>query len=212
VKRYLRQIILPEIGKRGQEFLLNSKVLIIGAGGLGHPAALYLSAMGIGQIGIMDGDVVDITNLHRQVLFDSKDVGSNKSEVLAQKISLQNQDIQVVSYNKFLTKQLGKSLFSDYDVVIDATDNFASKYLINDLCLLFKKPLVYGAISQYEGQISSFFAPISACYRCLFPKIPQSKIQNCAQSGVVGPLPGIIGTQTVCCGFSGRRTRVRKAI
>ena len=194
MQRYIRQTILPQIGNAGQEKLLSSKVLIIGAGGLGHPVAQYLAAMGVGDIKIVDGDTVSITNLHRQILFTDDDIGKNKAEVLSQKIKMINHEVDVSFVPVFLDKKLALDLFATSDLIIDCTDNFESKFLINDVCALYDKPMIYGAISQFEGQVGVFWSSKGACYRCLYPSVPKSKIQNCAEAGVVGPVVGTIGS------------------
>lgn len=194
MQRYHRQSILPQIGSHGQKKLLASKVLIVGAGGLGHPAAQYLAAMGVGEIEIIDGDDVHITNLHRQILFTDLDIGKNKAEVLARRIAQQNGDLKVSYVPWFLDKTLALNCFGNFDLIIDCTDNFETKFLINDVCALYDKPMVYGAISQFEGQVGVFWRSKGACYRCLYAEIPNSKIQNCAEAGVVGPVVGVIGS------------------
>ena len=194
MQRYHRQIILPQIGNDGQKKLLASKVLIVGAGGLGHPAAQYLAAMGVGRIEIIDGDEVNATNLHRQILFTDSDIGKNKAEVLAQKIAQMNDGLKISFVPQFLDKALALNRFVEFDLIIDCTDNFESKFLINDVCALYDKPMVYGAISQFEGQVGVFWQSKGACYRCLYAKAPESKIQNCSEAGVVGPVVGVIGS------------------
>lgn len=194
MQRYHRQSILPEIGKTGQDKILKSKVLIVGAGGLGHPAAQYLAGMGVGQIEIVDGDDVHITNLHRQILFTENDLGKNKAEVLSKRLAAINEKLKVSFIPKFLDKSLALDLFDKFDVILDCTDNFETKFLINDVCALYDKPLVYGAISQFEGQVGVFWKSKGPCYRCLYPEIPKSNIQNCAEAGVVGPVVGVIGS------------------
>lgn len=194
MQRYHRQTILPQVGDQGQKKLLASRVLIVGAGGLGHPAVQYLAAMGIGHIEIIDGDEVHITNLHRQILFSDQDIGKNKAEVLAKKISQMNKHLRVSFTPQFLDKALALKRFGEFDVIIDCTDNFETKFLINDVCALYDKPMVYGAVSQFEGQVGVFWRSKGACYRCLYAKVPNAKIQNCAQAGVVGPVVGFIGT------------------
>jgi molybdopterin/thiamine biosynthesis adenylyltransferase/rhodanese-related sulfurtransferase len=193
MQRYHRQSILPEIGNKGQDKILASKVLIVGAGGLGHPAAQYLAGMGVGQIEIVDGDDVHITNLHRQILFTETDLGKNKAEVLSKRLAMINGNLKVSFIPKFLNRSLALDLFDKFDVILDCTDNFESKFLINDVCALYDKPLVYGAISQFEGQVGVFWKSKGPCYRCLYSEIPKSKIQNCAEAGVVGPVVGVIG-------------------
>lgn len=194
MQRYHRQSILPQIGDDGQKKILNSKVLVIGAGGLGHPVAQYLAAMGVGHIEIVDGDDVNITNLHRQVLFNDRDLGRNKAEILSQKIKEINPDVNVSFAPAFLDKSLALKIFVKFDLIVDCTDNFESKFLINDVCALYDRPMVYGAISQFEGQVGVFWKSKGSCYRCLYPVIPKSKIQNCAEAGVVGPVVGVVGS------------------
>ncbi len=193
MRRYHRQTILSQIGEAGQKKLLDSKILIIGAGGLGHPAAQYLAAAGVGRIHIVDGDQVQITNLHRQVLFSESDLGKNKAEILAGKIKGSNPGLQVSHLPFDLDKTKALDLIANFDLVLDCTDNFESKFLISDVCALYDKPMVYGAISQFEGQVGVFWASKGACYRCMHPELPKSRIQNCAEAGVVGPVVGILG-------------------
>lgn len=194
MQRYHRQSILPEIGNEGQEKIISAKILIIGAGGLGNPVAQYLAGMGVGKITIVDGDDVHITNLHRQILFLEKDLGENKAKILAKSITPLNKNLEVSWIPQFLNKSLALDLFYKFDVIIDCTDNFESKFLINDICALYDKPMVYGAISQFEGQVGIFWKSHGSCYRCLYPEIPTSKIQNCSAAGVVGPVVGVIGS------------------
>lgn len=194
MQRYHRQSILPQIGSEGQKRLLSSKVIIVGAGGLGHPAAQYLAAMGVGQIEIVDGDDVHVTNLHRQILFTDLDLGKNKAEVLSQKLVKSNGDLKVSFTPRFLDKAMALELFSGVDLVLDCTDNFESKFLINDVCSVYDKPMIYGAISQFEGQVGVFWKSKGACYRCMYADIPKSNIQNCAEAGVIGPVVGVIGS------------------
>ncbi|HMN67749.1 MAG TPA: HesA/MoeB/ThiF family protein [Bdellovibrionales bacterium] len=194
MRRYHRQTILPQVGHDGQTKLLHSKVLVIGAGGLGHPVAQYLAAMGVGHIEIVDGDEVNITNLHRQILFSDSDVGKNKARVLAEKIGKMNPEIRVSYESVFLNRDLALRAFADFDLIIDCTDNFESKFLINDVCALYDKPMIYGAVSQFEGQIGVFWKSKGSCYRCLYPSLPKASIQNCAEAGVVGPVVGAIGS------------------
>ncbi|MBK9294770.1 MAG: HesA/MoeB/ThiF family protein [Oligoflexia bacterium] len=194
MQRYHRQTILPQIGVDGQKILHKSKVLIIGAGGLGHPAIQYLAAMGVGEIKIIDGDSVHVTNLPRQILFSDQDIGGNKAEILSRKIGRIYSNLNISFESVFLEKSLALKLFPDFDLIIDCTDNFESKFLINDVCVLYDKPMIYGAISQFEGQVGIFWKSRGACYRCLYPSIPKSTIQNCAEAGVVGPVAGTIGS------------------
>lgn len=192
--RYQRQILLPEIAEMGQAHLLKSKILIIGAGGLGHPVFQYLVGMGIGHIGVMDGDLVDESNLHRQVLFSESDIGKNKADCLQSLSKFRQDPVKVISYPFFLRKKSALEIFPQYDVIVDGSDNFKTKMLINDVCCLLAKPMVFGSISQFEGQISVFWQGHGPCYRCLIPEIPKANIQNCAEAGVVGALPGVIGS------------------
>ncbi|MEO7768068.1 MAG: HesA/MoeB/ThiF family protein [Ferruginibacter sp.] len=199
-ERYQRQVILKEFGEAGQQKLLHSKVLVIGAGGLGCATLQYLAAAGVGNIGIVDDDVVSITNLHRQVLYDTLDIGFSKADKATHRLVRMNPDIHVTAHNNRLTTQNALDIITLYDVVIDATDNFASRYLINDACVLLNKPLVYGAVSQFEGQVAVFNCSDSngrrsVNYRDLFPNPPtEGEVLNCAEAGVLGVLPGIIGT------------------
>ena len=196
-ERYHRQIILPEFGEPGQQKLLQAKVLIIGAGGLGCPALQYLTAAGIGTIGIVDDDVVALNNLHRQVLYSVNDIGLSKSERAADILRQLNPGIKIIAHNERLTTENTLQLFDEFDIIIDATDNFSTRYMINDACALLNKPLVYGAISQFEGQVSLFrnMNDDDVNYRDIFPDPPKDgEVLNCAEAGVLGILPGIIGT------------------
>lgn len=196
VSRYSRQIKLKEIGKEGQLKLLNSKVLLIGAGGLGSPIALYLSSSGIGTIGIIDNDTVDLTNLHRQIIHNNDSVGKLKVESAKESINRINPNTNVIIFPKKLDKDNAKEIIKDFDLVIDGTDNFSSKYLINDICYELNKPYVYGSIFKFEGQVTLFdFKNKDHCYRCLFPSPPDSTLApSCSEIGVLGVLPAIIGT------------------
>lgn len=200
-ERYHRQIILPEFGEEGQQKLLAAKVLVVGAGGLGCPALQYLAAAGVGTIGIVDDDVVSLSNLHRQVLYSVNDIGLSKAERAAAILQKLNTGINIISHNERLVNQNSLMLFDEYDIIIDGTDNFSTRYMINDACVLLNKPLVYGAISQFEGQVSVFNPrPLKGSdetvnYRDLFPDPPKDgEVLNCAEAGVLGVLPGIIGT------------------
>ncbi len=199
-ERYQRQIILKEFGEAGQQKLLQSKVLLIGAGGLGCPALQYLAAAGVGNIGIVDDDVVSISNLHRQPLYSTFDIGYPKAEKAKYALARLNPDIHITAYNERLTPQNALAILAAYDIVIDGTDNFASRYMINDACVLLHKTLVYGAVSQFEGQVAVFnchdkSGTLSVNYRDLFPNPPKDgEVLNCAEAGVLGVLPGIIGT------------------
>jgi sulfur-carrier protein adenylyltransferase/sulfurtransferase len=197
-KRYQRQILLKELGEEGQQKLFNSKVVVVGAGGLGCPALQYLVAAGIGQVGIIDDDKVATHNLHRQVLYTTGDVGQLKVEAAAKRLSLMNTDVRIEIHSIRITNQNALTVLKPYDIVLDATDNFATRYLVNDACVLLNKPLIYGAISQYEGQVAIFNAGNAGQrtnYRDLFPKPPDpGSVLNCAEAGVLGILPGMIGT------------------
>ena len=200
-ERYHRQIILPEFGEGGQQKLLKAKVLVIGAGGLGCPALQYLAAAGVGTIGIVDDDVVALNNLHRQVLYSVNDIGLSKAERATNILQQLNPDIKITPYNERLTTKNTLTIIDEYDIIIDGTDNFSTRYMINDACVLLNKPLVYGAISQFEGQVSVFNRQLlkesneAVNYRDLFPDPPRDgEVLNCAEAGVLGVLPGIIGT------------------
>ncbi len=193
--QYQRHLSLPKIGEKGQISLKEAKVLIVGAGGLGCPVLQYLTAAGVGKIGIVDQDSVEPSNLHRQVLYTHDDIGEAKVNVASQKLKRLNPYIEIVPHLVRLTAVNVDSIFDGYDLVVDCTDNFASRYLINDACVLYGKVLIYGAIYQFEGQISVFNFNDGPTYRCLFPEPPQSDIlPNCSEIGVLGVLPGIIGS------------------
>jgi len=195
LNRYSRHLVLPEIGIKGQEKLKQSKVLIVGAGGLGSPAALYLAAAGVGTIGIADFDVVEENNLQRQIIHSTKSLGTKKTESAKNAINNLNPDVMVEIYNEKLNSKNSFEIIKNYDVVIDGSDNFPTKYLINDACVLLKKPNVYGSIFRFEGHTSVFNFEDGPCYRCLFPNPPpKDAVPSCAEAGVLGVLPGIIGT------------------
>lgn len=199
-QRYQRQILLKEFGEIAQEKLLKAKVLVIGAGGLGCPALQYLAAAGIGSIGIVDFDVVDISNLQRQILYTTADVGKSKAITAAQRLNALNPEIQIQTFYFQITPANALELISAYDLVIDGSDNFATRYLVNDACVLLDKPLVYGAVLRFEGQVGVFNladkeSKIKTNYRDLFPEPPDSSSTlSCSEAGVLGVLPGIIGT------------------
>lgn len=199
-ERYHRQMILPNFGLRVQRLLLKSKVLVIGAGGLGCPVLQYLVGAGVGYIGIVDGDQVSLSNLHRQTLFAIEDIGLNKAAVAAKKLSQLNSDVIIEAFTFHLTNHYALDVMKDYDIIVDGTDNFATRYMINDACVLLGKTLVYGAVSQYEGQVAVFnhLLPTgerSANYRDIFPDPPkEGSVLNCVDAGVLGVLPGIIGS------------------
>jgi adenylyltransferase/sulfurtransferase len=194
VQRYSRHLIMPEVGMEGQKKLKAASVLLIGAGGLGSPLAMYLAAAGIGRIGLVDYDVVDYTNLQRQIIHGTKDVGRPKLESAKARILDINPHIWVDTYEVPLTSANALELFAPYDIVIDGTDNFPTRYLTNDACVLLGKPNVYGSIFRFEGQASVFYAKEGPCYRCLFPEPPPpGLVPSCAEGGVLGVLPGTIG-------------------
>jgi molybdopterin/thiamine biosynthesis adenylyltransferase/rhodanese-related sulfurtransferase len=192
--RYSRQSILPEIGAEGQEKLRRAKVLCIGAGGLGCPALLYLAGAGIGTLGIVDHDRVDISNLQRQILFTAADQGRAKAIVAQERLLALNPEITVQAFDCALTDSNAESLISSYDVIIDATDNFTARFLINDIAVKLKKPVVFAAIQGFDGQVSVFNSGNGPCYRCLYPQPPTANIRNCAEAGIIGALAGIMGS------------------
>ncbi|MCD7937253.1 MAG: HesA/MoeB/ThiF family protein, partial [Tannerellaceae bacterium] len=194
IERYSRHILLQDVGVEGQEKILKAKVLIIGAGGLGAPIALYLAAAGVGTIGIVDGDVVDLSNLQCQVIHFTPDVGRPKVESAAEKIKQINPDVHVVTYPEFFVASNALDMIRDYDFVIDGTDNFPVKFLINDACVLAGKPFSHGGILRFEGQTLTY-VPGSACYRCLFnAPPPPNAVPTCSQAGVLGAIAGMLGT------------------
>lgn len=193
-RRYNRHLILDGFGAEGQRRLLDSKVLLVGAGGLGSPAALYLAAAGVGTIGIVDGDFVSVTNLQRQVLYTSADVGQLKAEVAARRIQAMNPDVKVITHEMFLTEDNAIDLVKDYDFVVEGTDNFASKYLVNDACVMLDKAFTIGGINRYGGQVMTHQRG-TACYRCIFPEPPAvAEVETCSMVGVLGSLAGMVGT------------------
>jgi sulfur-carrier protein adenylyltransferase/sulfurtransferase len=195
VLRYSRHLIMPEVGMEGQLKLKKAKVLCIGTGGLGAPLGLYLAAAGVGQIGLVDFDVVDFTNLQRQVLFGTSDVGRPKITAAADRLRNLNPEIRVDAIEVRLSSENALELFQDYDIIVDGTDNFPTRYLVNDACVLLGKPNVYGSIFRFEGQITVFGYPDGPCYRCLYPEPPPpGLVPSCAEGGVLGVLPGIVGT------------------
>jgi len=195
MNRYNRHIILSEIGQEGQNKISNSKVLIIGAGGLGCPVLQYLTAAGVGTIGIIDFDNVSESNLHRQILFGTSSLGVNKAIAAKSRLEDLNNTILIKAYPEKLTHKNAISIFKDYDIIVDGTDNFSTRYLVNDASILTEKPLVYAGIYKFEGQVSVFNYKNGPSYRCLFPKKPENgSVPNCSEIGVLGVLPGIIGT------------------
>jgi len=195
ILRYSRHLILPEVALEGQQRLKASRVLLIGAGGLGSPLALYLAAAGVGTIGLVDFDVVDVTNLQRQIVHGSKDVGRPKLESARDRLKDLNPHVHVEGYETRLTSENALEIVRDYDIVIDGTDNFATRYLTNDACVILGKPNVYGSIYRFEGQSSVFATEDGPCYRCLYPEPPPpGLVPSCAEGGVLGVLPGLVGT------------------
>ncbi|WP_350288448.1 HesA/MoeB/ThiF family protein [uncultured Croceitalea sp.] len=193
--RYIRQTKLLSFGIDNQSKLSANKILIVGLGGLGLPIAQYLNAMGIGTLGLMDQDVVELHNLQRQILYSEDDIGKSKLKVVKEKLQGQNSNTVFKCYDTFLTKANALAIIKEFDVVVDATDNFAARYLINDACVILEKPFVYGALHGFEGQVSVFNYKKGPTYRCLFPEMPSiDEIPNCDDNGVLGVLPGIIGT------------------
>src|SRR5512134_720568 len=191
--RYRRHLSLPEVGVEGQRKLLDGRVLLIGAGGLGCPLAQYLAAAGVGTLGLIDHDRVDVSNLQRQVLYATADVGRLKVEVAAERIRAQNPDVRVVTHAVKLTSQNALALLEDWDVVVDGSDNFPTRYLVNDACVLLGKPNVHGSIFRFDGQASVFDARRGPCYRCLYPEPPPpGAVPSCAEGGVLGVLPGLV--------------------
>ncbi len=194
-QRYSKQIILPEIGIGGQELLRNARVLVAGAGGLGCPVLQYLAAAGVGTLGIADGDEVDISNLQRQVLYTTADVGKSKAQTAADKLKELNPNVDIEVFNEFIDTANVLKIIADFDIVVDGTDNFATRYLLNDACVMAGKPMVSGAIFRFEGQVSVFNYKGGPTYRCLFPEPPGAgESPNCAEIGVAAALPGIVGS------------------
>ena len=195
IYRYSRHIILPDIGGSGQKKLLKSKVLLVGAGGLGSPAAMYLAAAGVGTLGIVEFDRVDLSNLQRQLLHRTKDVGRLKIDSAEETINNLNPDVNVVKHSVVLTSDNVMDIIKDYDVIVNGTDNFPTRYLVNDACVFLGKPLVDGSIFMFEGQATVYDAKRGPCYRCLFPTPPPpGEVPSCQEAGVLGVLPGIIGS------------------
>jgi adenylyltransferase/sulfurtransferase len=193
--RYSRHFLLPEVGEEGQAKLLQAKVLMVGAGGLGSPSAYYLAAAGVGTIGIIDNDVVDISNLQRQILHTNDRVGTPKVESAKKTLEGLNPDVKVIPYQAKLTSENIMEILKDYDLVVDGCDNFPTRYLVNDACVLMGKPNVHGSIFQFEGQATVFYPGKGPCYRCLYPEPPPAEMApSCAEAGVLGVLPGLIGT------------------
>ena len=195
ISRYSRHLILPQVGLEGQLKLKNSKVLAVGTGALGSPILLYLAAAGVGTIGLVDFDVVEESNLHRQIIHTTNDIKKSKVQSAKEKLEALNPNSKIVTFNERLTSSNALNIIKDFDIVIDGTDNFPTRYLINDACVMLKKPFVYGSIFRFEGQVSVFNYDGGACYRCLFPNPPKAGlVPSCSEAGVLGVLPGIIGT------------------
>lgn len=195
IERYSRNIILKEVGGKGQERLLRSKVLIIGAGGLGSPAALYLAAAGVGTIGIADGDRVDLSNLQRQIIHFTADVGAYKADSAKEKITRLNPDVTVRLHKEMVTSKNIQEIIEDYDFIIDGTDNFPAKFLINDACIFLKKPYSHAGILRFNGQTTTIVPGKSACYRCVFNAPPPAgAVPSCSEAGVLGGMAGVMGT------------------
>jgi len=195
VERYSRHILLPEVGGKGQEKIGKAKVLVLGAGGLGSPAALYLAAAGVGTIGIVDNDVVDLSNLQRQILHGTADINRPKTESAAESLSDLNPMVNIVAHKMMVNSSNILELFEGYDVVVDGTDNFPTRFLVNDACYMLKKPLVHGAILRFDGQAFTIVPGQGPCYRCIFPEPPPpGLVPNCSQAGILGAVAGIIGS------------------
>ena len=194
VRRYSRHIIMPQVGSAGQRALLDSRVLIIGAGGLGSPVAIYLALAGIGTLGIVDYDVVDVTNLQRQILHHDADIGRSKVQSARETLLAYNPDLQVVTYEEPITSENAMEMMAGFDVVVSGADNFAARYLINDAAYLCGKPLVDGSILMFDGRATTY-VPGRGCYRCVFPDPPPpGEVPNCSEAGVLGMLPGMVGS------------------
>jgi len=194
ILRYSRHLIMPEVGMTGQEKIKNASILLIGCGGLGSPLSMYLAAAGVGHLGLVDFDLTDFTNLRRQVAFGTQDVGRPKVEATRDRINQINPNVKVTTYREKLTSENVMEIFKPYDIIIDGTDNFPTRYLVNDACVLLKKPNVYGSIFRFEGQATVFWAEKGPCYRCLYPEPPPpGMVPSCAEGGVLGILPGTIG-------------------
>src|SRR5579871_5677951 len=194
VARYSRHLIMPEVALEGQKKLKASRVLLIGAGGLGAPLGLYLAAAGVGRIGLVDFDVVDFSNLQRQVIHGTPDVGRPKLHSARDRLKAINPEVQLDLYETHLTSANALEIFKPYDIIIDGTDNFPTRYLVHDACVLLHKPNVYGSIFRFDGQASVFFSPEGPCYRCLYPEPPPpGEVPSCAEGGVLGILPGLVG-------------------
>src|SRR6266700_2181096 len=194
ILRYSRHLIMPEVGVDGQEKLKNASILLIGCGGLGSPLSMYLAAAGIGHLGLVDFDLADFTNLQRQIAFSTSDVGRPKVDATKDRIAAINPNVEVTTYRTKLSSENVMEIFKGYDIIIDGTDNFPTRYLTNDACVFLKKPNVYGSIFRFDGQASVFYPGKGPCYRCLYPEPPPpGEVPSCAEGGVLGILPGLIG-------------------
>lgn len=195
VRRYSRHLIIPDVAMAGQQRLMNAKVLCVGAGGLGSPALMYLAAAGVGTIGIVEFDTVDESNLQRQIIHSQSDIGKSKAQSAKAKISEINPNVNVITHETRLDNSNVKEIFSQYDIIVDGTDNFATRYLVNDACVILKKPYVWGSIYRFDGQASVFWAEYGPCYRCLYPEPPPpGMVPSCAEGGVLGVLCATIGS------------------
>jgi len=194
IERYSRQIILKEVGGVGQQKLLNSKVLIIGCGGLGSPVAYYLTAAGVGNIGVVDSDVVELNNLQRQILHNSKTIGKPKVESAKETLENLNPDVRIITYHTRLTSKNILDIIKGYDIIVDGSDNFPTRYLVNDACVLTNKPLIHAGILRYEGQITTIIPYKTPCYRCIFPSPPPpGSVPSCQEAGILGVVAGVLG-------------------
>jgi molybdopterin/thiamine biosynthesis adenylyltransferase/rhodanese-related sulfurtransferase len=194
--RYSRQTQLANFGEAAQQKLRDAKVFVVGAGGLGVPVLQYLTGMGVGTLGVIDMDTISLTNLHRQVLYTENEVGKNKVDTAVAKLQALNNEVKFTTYNEAITRQNALAIIKEYDVVIDATDNFSTRYLLNDACVILNKPCIYGAVQQYEGHVSVFNYQGGPTYRCIYPTPPaQGEIPDCNTAGVLGVVPGIVGCQ-----------------
>ena len=213
LQRYARHLVLPHVGREGQERLRDASALIVGLGGLGSPAALYLAAAGVGRLGVLDFDTVAVHNLQRQVLHDTAAVGKAKTDSARARLEALNPHVRVETWQTTLTRDNARGIVADYDVVLDGTDSFATRYLVNDACVLEGRPNVHASIHRFEGQLSVFGAPGGPCYRCLHPEPPSAgSVPNCAEGGVLGVLPGLLGTlqaTAISCATSSRRGSCR---
>jgi adenylyltransferase/sulfurtransferase len=195
LQRYSRHIILPEVGGKGQRKLLAAKVFIIGAGGLGCPVGYYLSAAGVGTIGMVDNDIIELSNLQRQIAHNTSRLGALKIESAKATFEALNPDVKVIGIKDRITKDNIMDMIKDYDIVVDGSDNFPTRYLVNDACVLLKKPLVSGAILKFEGQVTTILPWVGHCYRCLFEEMPPAGlVPSCQEAGVIGAIPGVVGS------------------